>query len=130
MCELNSTAESLLSGLIGSIIGALFTVWATHKTIKATATEHEKQWQKEKERDHQDRLSALRTEIQFNAGLDRPDTNKKIAVFLHVSWENFLSNSGRLDKDMLNLLNETYASAIFHNSAAKLEKVGTENFGS
>ena len=110
----------LLSGFVGAIIGALATVLATNKIIKSNAAEYAKRREKEKKDEYNAKLKNLENEINFNIKL--PNGNKKIAVFIHNGWENFLPYLNKLSDENKEILNEAYSWAICHNSAAKLEK--------
>lgn len=129
MCEISPAISNLLSGLAGSVIGVGATVWATGRAISASAEQLEIQRGLSDVAEYKQRLSALSAEVGFNLSLPQLGENKKIPVFIHAAWTNFLTHAHQLEAGTIEDLTKAYGFAIYHNSAAQLEDVGKENFG-
>ncbi len=99
MCNINLNWENLLSGLIGSIVGAGATILATKMIIKSSVESYNKQREIEKNEDFEERLTALKNEIHFNSSLHKEDVNAKIRSYSRIAWEAFLPYVHRLSSE-------------------------------
>lgn len=129
MCDISPALSNLLSGLVGSVIGAGATVWATSRALSASAEQLDKQREQTSRLEYKQRLEALSAEVAFNISLEMLSGNKKIIVFVHNAWDNFMAHAHQLPTAIVKDLTQAYGFAIYHNSAARLERVGVENFG-
>lgn len=102
--------HGLLSGLLGSIIGALGTVYATKAMMAQSVAETEKQRELDRESEYKARLRALKAEVEFN--VQQPLDNSWYYISYATSqWQFFSAHLYHLNKETSRLLVIGYTNA-------------------
>jgi len=111
--------SALLSGFLGSVIGALATVLSTASLMKHSTLEAEKQRMAERESEYVASLRALKAEVQYNVPLSVA-TGDYSQQFSTIAWDRFWGQQHRLDAETAKLLGEGYRNATCFGRAREL----------
>lgn len=124
----DSSIQNLLSGLLGSMIGAYMVVWSVRAQMNALVEQDAKRFKAEEESRFQNAYAALLEEVRLNTFPGDP-INQVLATFTVDAWKAFWPYMGRLDQSLIPTLTRAYSNALSHQTAVRINPVLNGPYG-